>query len=491
MLFLLLHRHHPAAPPRPRRRHSLFFSDDDDDQGVDNTSNLGGGGGEAEAALPHAIMPVGGIEYGRFGIVLRNRHKHQPAHRASARKPRQEICAPLKWMCFMLNFVTFLVGVTCLALGLYLCIKDPRGVSELADVILNPAIVLTATGLITCIIALVGSFGALRDNVFLLKTYALCVFFCYIVVVIATFLLFMLFYSDTTDGLSAHSILLYSIERYHSNKNLADFYDYMQEQLECCGAGSASQGYKDWGTSALFNCSTTNPYPERCGVPFSCCRRAVVSEAAGSSNPLLPAMRSLSCWQNALTRRPQDVEAEIHARGCLQPLRMLFESHAVHVGAVVAVLILPVCLSVCIANVLAKQIDHQRYLLDRESRRHERRQRREKHRFRDPFAQQLAPPQLRTKSASQATTLEKQSPTATSREDPNDPMMGMGMGMGMGIGDRRSGGCRASSNSPTRKAARKQQRREQRRRRSIAVPDARTQHWVLQQSDLVGQQPLA
>ncbi len=63
-----------------------------------------------------------------------------------------------------------LVGVTCLALGLYLCVKDPRGVSELADVLLNPAIVLTATGLVTCIIALAGSFGALRDNVFLLKT---------------------------------------------------------------------------------------------------------------------------------------------------------------------------------------------------------------------------------------------------------------------------------------------------------------------------------
>ncbi|VDM44975.1 unnamed protein product [Toxocara canis] len=101
---------------------------------------------------------------------------------------------------------------------------------------------------------------------------------------------------------------------------------------------------------------------------------------------MLPAMRSLECWQNAQTKRPQDLEADLHTRGCLQPLRMLFESHAVHVGAVVAAIIVPVCISVCLSNILAKQIDHQHYLLEREARRCERRRRRERHRFRDPFA---------------------------------------------------------------------------------------------------------
>ena len=60
--------------------------------------------------------------------------------------------------------------MTCLALGIYLCAKDPRPITEWADVFLNPAIVLVLFGLSVCIVSLCGLFGALRDNVFLLKT---------------------------------------------------------------------------------------------------------------------------------------------------------------------------------------------------------------------------------------------------------------------------------------------------------------------------------
>ena len=144
-----------------------------------------------------------------------------------------------------------------------------------------------------------------------------------------------------------------------------------------------SQGFRDWQLSEQFNCNASNPYPERCGVPFSCCRKSVVSEAAGSSNPLLPAMRSLQCWQNAQTKRVQDLETDIYVRGCLQPMRSLFESHAVHLGAIVAVFIVPVCFSVCLSHLLARQIDYQRYLLDREERQFKRRQNRERRRLQE------------------------------------------------------------------------------------------------------------
>ncbi|MFH4975803.1 hypothetical protein AB6A40_002512 [Gnathostoma spinigerum] len=322
------------------------------------------------------MRTVVGGRYGRHTTA-------DPYHKSAiisgeSSKPRQEICAPLKWLCFALNFFVVLIGVTCLTLGVYLCIKDPRGIHEWADIVLNPAIMLIIVGLAVCIVSLLGSMGALRDNVLLLKTFALSVFFCYILIVIGTFLVFILFYSDTTEGLSAHSILLYSIKNYHTNRNLADFVDYIQEQMECCGASSASQGYRDWQLSDQFNCSSYNPYPEKCGVPFSCCRRSVISEAAGSSNPLLPAMRSLECWQNAQTKRPQELETAIHVRGCLQPLRALFDKYALHIGAAVAAVIIPVCVSVCLSNILARQIDHQRYLLEREARRMERVKRRER-----------------------------------------------------------------------------------------------------------------
>ncbi|VDD84947.1 unnamed protein product [Enterobius vermicularis] len=340
---------------------------------------------DVEAEEKKNLMPS--VEYGRFGhqpTAVNRRKKLHLEYRK--RKPQQEICACLKWLCFFMNFFVFLIGVTCLALGVYLCVKDPRSILEWADVLLNPAVMLTIIGLAVCIVSLLGSLGALRDSITLLKTFALSVFFCYIAIVVCTFFLFILFYSDTTEGLSAHSILLYSIERYHTNRNIADFVDYLQEQLECCGASSASQGYRDWQRSEQFNCSESNPHPERCGVPFSCCRRSVISEAAGSVNPLLPAMRSLECWQHAQTKKSQELEADLYTRGCLQPLRVLFESHAVRIGAAVAFVLIPVCVSVCLTNLLARQIDHQHYLLEKEARRNERRRRREKQKFRDPFA---------------------------------------------------------------------------------------------------------
>uniref|UniRef100_A0A7E4VKJ3 Tetraspanin n=1 Tax=Panagrellus redivivus TaxID=6233 RepID=A0A7E4VKJ3_PANRE len=327
----------------------------------------------------HLLPPMARIEYDRFeSSVSLPRFRYD---KKKVEKPRQEICAPLKWTCFMLNFVVFLAGVTALALGIYLCVKDPRPIQEWADFVLNPAILFIVIGLSVCIVSLIGLFGSLRDNVALLKAFALCVFLFYILIVMGASFLFILFYSDTSEGISAHSILLYSIKKYHTNRNIGDFVDYVQEQMECCGVSSMSQGFRDWQLSEQFNCNASNPYPEKCGVPFSCCRKTVISEAAGSANPLLPAMRSLQCWQNAQTKRVQDLETDIYVRGCLQPVRALFESHAVHLGVIVAVLFLPVCFWVCLSHLLARQIDYQRYLLEREARQFKRRQNRERHRL--------------------------------------------------------------------------------------------------------------
>lgn len=89
--------------------------------------------------------------------------------------------------------------------------------------------------------------------------------------------------------------------------------DNLKFKLECCGTSSTSQGYRDWQLNEQFKCNQTNPFPERCGVPYSCCRKTVISEAvSGSVNPFLPAMRSLQCWQNAQTKREQYIELDIY-----------------------------------------------------------------------------------------------------------------------------------------------------------------------------------
>ena len=40
-------------------------------------------------------------------------------------------------------------------------------------------------------------------------------------------------------------------------------------QVKCCGVN----GYDDWNKNIYFNCSFVGVYnPEKCGVPFSCCK---------------------------------------------------------------------------------------------------------------------------------------------------------------------------------------------------------------------------
>lgn len=157
---------------------------------------------------------------------------------------------------------------------------------------------------------------------------------------------------------------------------MADFVDYVQESLECCGIRSLSQGYRDWDLSEQFHCNQSNlvanPFPERCGVPFSCCRKNQQPDLSGnagnlycirygcidSSGSLVPAMRSLQCWQNAQTKRPQELENDLYIRGCMTPLRQAFEAHAVLIGSTVAMILVPgvslkhTCLRLLIADLL-------------------------------------------------------------------------------------------------------------------------------------------
>lgn len=386
------------------------------------------------------------------------------------RKPRQEISACLKWIIFITNFLVFLCGVGIFALGVYLFIKD-FGEVKFLDLLLNPAILLGTIGCSISVVSLIGSFGALRDNIFLLKAFAICVFFCYIVIVLMTFAVFVLFYSDATDGFSAQSVLMYAIKNYHTNRNLAELIDSLQENLKCCGVSSIAQGYRDWNMSYQFNCSTSNPQPEKCGVPFSCCRKSVISEAAGSSNPLLPAMRSLECWQNTLTKRPQDLEHDIYTRGCLQPLRALFESHAIHIALVVAIVIIPVCLSICLTNVLARQIDHQRLLLAREARRNERRRKRERHRVR---AEARITERLEDGKFSDHETNAKSSEAAPSTNVQMEPPK---------QNEQQQPPQRFNSSTPPPSPTRVVKKKRDRRRTSSSAPhtDARVQQWVMQQ----------
>ncbi|CAD5215816.1 unnamed protein product [Bursaphelenchus okinawaensis] len=309
------------------------------------------------------------IEYGRFedAVIV--------AKKVRSSKPRQEISAFLKWICFLINLAIFLAGLGVLSLGIYSFVKDPRSILGPEDILFNTSIVLFVLGGIVVIISLTGLFGALRENWTLLKISVWIGVLWFIVFVIAVMGVFFLFYSDTNDNFYINTMLDYAVKRYHTNTNIAEAMDYLQETMECCGIRSLAQGYRDWQLNEQFYCNTTNVYPERCGVPFSCCKRALLAEGtAGNANA---ASRSLNCWQNALKRRPHELETDLYVRGCLVPLKQTFERNAIIIASVVALIVIFGCLYVFMEYVLARQIEYQHYLLDREARRAQRRARRE------------------------------------------------------------------------------------------------------------------
>uniref|UniRef100_A0A0N4Z062 Tetraspanin n=1 Tax=Parastrongyloides trichosuri TaxID=131310 RepID=A0A0N4Z062_PARTI len=317
--------------------------------------------------------------------------------RKKIEKPRQEICMPLKWLCFLIGFFLFLIGIILTGLGVYLIVTDIRPLQDLIDIFINPSIFITIIGFFIIFVASCAFWGSLRESSYLLKVFSFAIFLSYISTVVFAFLLFYTFYTHPDDSTSAQSIMMYAIKNYNNNRNIAEFVDYIQEQFECCGASSISQGYKDWLLNEQFSCNSSNPYPEKCSVPFSCCRRSsnTVDDENVQTNKLVPAMASFHCWRDVQDKRVQDIESRINTFGCIYPLRQLFEKNAIYLGIIVSIIIMPVCLTICLSHLLAKQIDHQKYLLEREARRFERYKRKEaRQRYNEHYAAVLQTYQL-------------------------------------------------------------------------------------------------
>lgn len=189
--------------------------------------------------------------------------------RSKNAKPRQEISRLLKYLIFIFNFLFVLTGLACVAFGSYLYSLDARGVTSFADLVLNPSIVLIFLGLVVTGISFLGCMGSLREQVPVLKAFALSVFISYILLVILTFFLFLLFYSESSSGISIRTVLTTAVNNYGTNPNWRDVMDWLHSALNCCGA--TESGYKDWGMTETYNCTAANKLPEACGVPPSCC----------------------------------------------------------------------------------------------------------------------------------------------------------------------------------------------------------------------------
>lgn len=112
------------------------------------------------------------------------------------------------------------------------------------------------------------------------------------------------------EGLSKDLVM-----KYREDTNLQNIIDSMQTGLKCCGV--SDKGYKDWSQNIYFNCSSTNPSSERCGVPYSCCRNARNFDSG---------LTNVMCG-NSIQNISSVVEVNkfIYTRGCIEAFTEIFE----------------------------------------------------------------------------------------------------------------------------------------------------------------------
>jgi hypothetical protein len=145
-----------------------------------------------------------------------------------------------------MNFIVTLTGLAALVAGAYLYISFYTPVTEILDFVLNPGLALIWIGAVVTAVALMGAVGALRDHTCLLKAvcpplapcvyilnfvrvqFSLTIFLCYIILVVAAFLTFILFYSQSSDGLSIEGLMMHAIRRYHLNANMREIMNNVQ-----------------------------------------------------------------------------------------------------------------------------------------------------------------------------------------------------------------------------------------------------------------------
>lgn len=234
----------------------------------------------------------------------------------------ESIISPcVKYSLFFFNFIFWLIGTVMIGLGAWSFSEEVSeyGYSRLLRVdsvvhlVLHVSLAMMFIGGITFLMSFAGCLGALRENICLLKLYSFMLLFLFIGEVILSTVAFVFpnaFLQYFKEGLSKDLVM-----KYRDDPNLQNIIDSMQTGLKCCGV--SDKGYKDWSQNIYFNCSLSNPSPERCGVPYSCCR---------DPRDLDSGLINVMCG-NSIQNISSVVEVNnfIYTRGCIEAFTEIFE----------------------------------------------------------------------------------------------------------------------------------------------------------------------
>lgn len=165
------------------------------------------------------------------------------------------------------------VGGSCVGLGTWSFLEENSQLSmirvqNVKDIIFNISLALVFLGVIVFSMSFAGCLGALRENLCLLKLYSLMLLILFIGEILLSTVAFV--FPNALSHYLKDTLAKDPLMKYRDDANLQNLIDVIQRELKCCGISDG--GYKDWSQNIYFNCSISNPSPEKCAVPYSCCR---------------------------------------------------------------------------------------------------------------------------------------------------------------------------------------------------------------------------
>lgn len=224
----------------------------------------------------------------------------------------------VKWTLFTFNFIFWLFGLLLVGIGLYGVVftaQDLHGLKsvKIAYIVLTDLSgVMVALGSIIFVVSFAGCVGALRENLCLLKLYfwSLTIFLVAELLFAIACIIFPWKSREIIESVLSKRL----IEDYRESQNTQNFVDFLQREFECCGI--TTDGYLDWNANEYFNCSTTSPSVEKCGVPASCCIRQRNMTHLNSM-----------CGYGMQGKKKHEVSEIINTNGCVTSIIQFLESN--------------------------------------------------------------------------------------------------------------------------------------------------------------------
>lgn len=268
----------------------------------------------------------------------------------------------VKYTMFFFNFLFWLSGLLLVAVGVYAALDkwssgEAFKLKTIFDVMFNIGFLLMIIGGVIFIVSFAGCIGALRENMFLLKFYSLCLLIFFLAEM--TLLALSFIYPNKLTEFLEEELSEKLIQSYRDDLDFQNLIDLVQHDFMCCGI--SSEGYRDWSKNEYFNCTRNkadNPSVERCGVPYSCCHYEGRSGPDADSD-----LVNLMCGFGVQEMKdPLEVINLINITGCIPTIQTLIENNLYTVVGVAIGVAVSQLLVIWLSRTLEGQIDSQKSL---------------------------------------------------------------------------------------------------------------------------------